>query len=443
MGAPTAHMVAARPNRVPGACLPSTWRWPLFSLWAALGALATVEATAARLCSYRSLHAHELAIHTLRPFRVDCSSAVANATTGVDWALPSGCALVDAAAQLGELSVIDVTCSTPGLKTFRAGSGGEVVQTQVSVSRTNLCHDWFIAQEESAGVAAAAAASGLRGERVVLRAWLYSFPSASLSEQTGTACHPSTASQQLTREFQRLGERPRLKASAGESFSNVVVSWDEERSCWRIELTVDAAIHRHHVHLVGQHIGVLDCHTRPRGAVLTVASHAGAGGASSMTRLAAVEGATDWQAVGCRATGQQPPAVTSLAAGATSSLDAYTGGDLLLHVPRTSSTGYDWCGSCGVAAMLLLQSPAGSVTAEGILLARSAGETARVLTLPPATRSTDVTDCDIVLTRHRQWALPMSALDDGAAVLIVACGQQVYSWANDSWTSVAPWTDAT
>jgi hypothetical protein len=66
-----------------------------------------------------------------------------------------------------------------------------------------------------------------------------------------------------------------------------------------------------------------------------------------------------------------------------------------------------------------------------------------VLTLPPATRSTDVTDCDIVLTRHRQWVLPMSELDDGAAVLIVACGQQVYSWANDSWTSVAPWTDTT
>jgi hypothetical protein len=54
-----------------------------------------------------------------------------------------------------------------------------------------------------------------------------------------------------------------------------------------------------------------------------------------------------------------------------------------------------------------------------------------------------VADCDIVLTRHRQWVLPMSELDDGAAVLIVACGQQVYSWANDSWTSVAPWTDTT
>lgn len=429
--------------------LPSSSRVPLasalLSLWAALDAVASEP-----LCSYRSLHAHELAVHTRRPFRIDCSAAVANATASVDWGLPSDCALTDAAAQPAEPSTIDVACSTPGLKAFRAGtapsSGGEVLQTQVSVSRTNLCHDWFIAQEEGGG-AAAAAASGLRGERVVLRAWLYSFPSASVEEQTGTACHPSTASQHLTREFQHLGERPRLKASAGQSFSDVSVSWDQERTCWRISLTVDAAIHRHRVQLVGQHIGVLDCHTRPRAAVLSVASHAGAGSASSTTMLTAVEGATDWRAVGCRATGQQPPAVTSLAAAATSGLDAYTGGELLLHAPRTSSTGYDWCGSCGVAAMLLLQSSTGSVTAAGILLARAAGETARVLTLPPAIRSAAVNDasdggCDVVLTRHRQWALPVSELDDGAAVLIVACGQKVYSWANDSWTSVAPWTQS-
>ena len=99
-------------------------------------------------CHYHSIHAHELAVHTHRTFRVDCSSAVLLSGT-TKWSLPTGCTAVDAAPAP---TIIDVTCTTPGLKKFevvgssRAESNGTRAQLKVYVTHTNLCHDWFVAQ---------------------------------------------------------------------------------------------------------------------------------------------------------------------------------------------------------------------------------------------------------------------------------------------------------
>jgi hypothetical protein len=413
-------------------------------------ALWTTAAAAAAACSYRSLHAHELAVHTHRTFRVDCSSA--GLPPNVTWSLPSGCTIVEAAGAAEALlprSTIDATCTTPGLKVFRAshddGANGTEAQAQIDVTRTNLCHDWFVAQVTDSGAASVPPTAHVR--RVVLRAWLYTYPSASAEEQSGTACHPSTASQHLTREFQRLGERPRVQVTGGgESVSVAGVSWDEERTCWDIELEVAAAIHRHHMQLDGQHICVLGCHVRPRAAMLVVSASTGA--QHTPTLLSALEGTAVWRAVGCGAAGSQPPALAAHAAATTSSLEAYAGGTLLLGAPDSATAAHDWCGDFGLATTLLLRSLVGDTTAEAILVSRTAAEAARVLTLPLAVRSVILNDsthpgCDVVLTRRRWAQLTASQQDETvAALLIAACGQQVLLWANDTWSSVAPWATA-
>ena len=306
------------------------------------------------------------------------------------------------------------------------------------MTRTNLCHDWFIAQVMDAGHSL-----DQDFRRVVLRVWLYTYPSASVEEQSGSACHPSKASQQLTREYHNLGERPRLQTSTGKSLDAASVTWNEERSCWSIEFNVKAAIHRHRVQLDGQHIGVLGCHVRPRTAVL-------AGSASLRTTglpavLSAVQGATDWVAAGCGEAGSQPPVVASVASAHTSSLNATAGGTLSLSAHDTLSVAYDRCGAFGVATTLLLQDHSGIARPEAILLSESAAEATRVITLPQHVRSAALavsTDpgCEVVLTPPQRWSTLTGQSTTMAAVLVVACGQQILVRANGTWTTAAtPW----
>ena len=314
-------------------------------------------------------------------------------------------------------------------------------QAKIRVTRSNLCHDWFIAQVMDAGHSL-----DQDFRRIVLRVWLYTYPAASVEEQSGSACHPSKASQRLTREYQHLGERPRLQTSSGKSLDAASVSWDEERSCWSIEFNVNAAVHRHRVQLDGQHIGVLGCHVRPRAAVL--AGSASLRNAGLPAVLSAVQGATDWLAVGCGEAGSQPPTVAAVARAPTSPLNATTAGTLSLRASDTLSVAYDRCGAFGVAATLLLQDHSGIARPEAILLSETAAEATRVLTLPQHVRSAALAvstefGCEVVLAPQQRWSALTSQSATTAALLVVACGQQILVRANDTWTRVAtPWEPA-
>lgn len=415
-------------------------RWLLFAkLVRVLGAADAAQDDQVESCSYRSFHAHELAVHTHRTFRVDCSSATLPSST--TWSMPSGCVAIEPVLP----SAIDVTCSTPGLKVFQVAdsssenaSNATRAQLKIRVTNTNLCHDWFIAQVSDTVVDQSLdQAVG----RVFLRAWLYTYPTASPEEQSGSACHPSTSSQHLTREFHRLGERPRIQTDSDKSVSAVRIGWDEDRSCWTIELAVEVAIHRHYVRLGGQHIGVLGCHARPRAAVLSVSENAR--NTRATVSLSAVQGATHWAAVGCGTAGSQPPTITAVAGAPTSTLDTIAGGSVLLGTSDFLNVAFDRCGAFGIATTLLLEDHDGTTWPEAILLAPSAAEPTRVLTLPQETRSIPLeassgTGCEVVLVHPHGWNVLEDELDHATSILIVVCGQQILVWANDTWTRAGP-----
>eukprot|EP01043_Picozoa_sp_COSAG02_P002154 COSAG02_NODE_49_length_45106_cov_298.436177_11_plen_1142_part_00 len=414
--------------------------WLLATLVYSLCAVAAADDGRPESCSYRSLHAHELAVHTHRTFRVDCSSVVFRADP--TWFLPSGCSAVEILPP----SVIDVTCTTPGLKVFQlAGSNGAAsndtrAHVKIRVTRTNLCHDWFIAQVMDDAVAGDSLNQGAR--RVVLRTWLYTHPLASLEEQSGSACHPSASSQLLTREFQRLGERPNVKADSDAYLNVAAVSWDEEHSSWIVELNVNAATHRHRVQLDGQHIGVLGCHVRPRAAVMTVSPSSG--DAKFSVILASVQGAAHWAAVGCGAAGRSPAAIIHAASAPASTLDAIVGGTLSLSATESLSVAHDRCGAFGVAATLLIQDHAGVTRPEAILLSQTAAEPVRMLTLPHVVRSFALEGpsdpgCEVVLTPRRRWNALKDQSNKLAGLLVVACGHEVLVWSNETWVRVIPW----
>ena len=416
--------------------------WLLATLLCGLWAVAAADDGRPESCSYRSLHAHDLAVHTHRTFRVDCSLVALQSNP--TWSLPSGCSAVEVLPPF----VIDVTCTTPGLKVFqltgsnehRAASNDTRAHVKIRVTRTNLCHDWFIAQVMDDAVAGDSL-NQVAG-RVVLRTWLYTHPVASLEEQSGSACHPSASSQRLTREFQRLGERPNLKADSDAYLDAAAVSWDDERSSWIIELNVNAATHRHRVQLDGQHIGVLGCHVRPRVAIMTVSPSSG--DAKFSVVLAAVQGATHWAAVGCGAAGRSPAAVTHVGSAFTNTLDAIVGGTLSLSAIDSLSVAHDRCGAFGIAATLLLQDHAGVTRPEAILLSQTAAEPVRTLTLPDVVRSFALEGpsdpgCEVVLTPRRRWNALTDQSDKLVGLLVVACGHQILVWSNETWVRVAPW----
>ena len=138
----------------------------------ALAAAAQSPAT----CSYKSLHADELAFHAQRAVRVDCSAAApagAAQSAAVQWSLPGDCSLADPAVQLNSSLVHEIVCAAPGPKTFRVvhlsddGTASEAM-ARLSMSRSNLCYDWYITQMSDAGGGEPSAADELaqRGSRV-------------------------------------------------------------------------------------------------------------------------------------------------------------------------------------------------------------------------------------------------------------------------------------
>lgn len=127
-------------------------------------------------CSYKSLHADELAFHAQRAVRVDCSAAApagAAQSAAVQWSLPGDCSLADPAVQLNSSLVHEIVCAAPGPKTFRVvhlsddGTASEAM-ARLSMSRSNLCYDWYITQMSDAGGGEPSAADELaqRGSRV-------------------------------------------------------------------------------------------------------------------------------------------------------------------------------------------------------------------------------------------------------------------------------------
>ena len=258
---------------------------------------------------------------------------------------------------------------------------------------------------------------------MTLRAWIYDHPAASDEEQAGRACHPSTAAQRLTEEFQHLGERPRLLQTTQGAFSVVSVAYDAGRVCWTIVLAVDTTAHRHRFLLDGQHTGILDCHVRPRVAMLTVAPQT-ASDRPTTPLLAALNGAPTWSAIDCGATHQ---AATFPAADEadTSILGAQSS-----EVPYShTAVAYDRCGE-GLAA-LLQSGQRGSFQLEGVLLSSAVNSAPAVLPLPSDVVGPSSTSCSgVVLLRQSP--------EDGHAVL-VACGHELYRWSNRSWAPESPW----
>ena len=139
-------------------------------------ALALAAAARSPTCSYKSLHADQLAFHAQRAVRVDCSAAApagAAQSAAVQWTLPDDCSVADPAVQLNSSLVHEIVCAAPGPKTFRVvhlsddGTASEAM-ARLSMSRSNLCYDWYITQVLDAGGGEPSAADELaqRGSRV-------------------------------------------------------------------------------------------------------------------------------------------------------------------------------------------------------------------------------------------------------------------------------------
>jgi hypothetical protein len=378
-----------------------------------------------------SLTATESAVLCWLGEQVDCETPgnlSAQERAGAAWSLPAGCTHQATGSPTPRTLSTLVRCTTSGVKHIYldvdarvSASGQKPVTTphvQLELTDTNLCYDWYVAPIPTEQSPPGPNDHFAEAE---WRVWIYNYPVASESEQTGRACLPSTTSQTVTREYQALGESPRISLTGDyEALGahHFRVEFDHDCACWIVRLTVPSTWHRSYASIDGQHIGILNCLVRPR--KLALATNRWATGGSPAVLLAGLAGAAHWTAMACRGTYLNRRGIPD---------HSYTGATLEFVSPAATLA---HCTCCSYVALLQWSNDSSPF---GFVVWRNTFGDRTALVQFPSSLSTAASksSCQIAATRP--------TADNAELSVMVACGPLVYHYdlTNNTWKDRTPW----